>query len=194
MSEQLTTCLIAVATNLVGVLVIYALLAQAFARFAWRGRGILAVIALIVIAQLFWIAPALLIVVPRDPEGASSYALWFGNWIVSGFGIALFSQRARDIPRSLEDSARMDGIGAFGAWRHAVFPFVRRELGLVAFFTLMATLLPFWGSINQPDTANVIVLYQRVTTPAERLGMIAGCSLAGAAFVIAIFFLSKRRA
>ncbi len=194
MSEQLTTCLIAVAANLAGVLVIYAVLAQALARFAWRGRGVLGVIALIVIAQLIWIVPALLIVVPRDPEGASSYALWFGNWIVSGFGVVLFSQRAKNIPRSLEDSARSDGMGAFGAWRHVVFPFVRRELGLLALFTVMATLLPFWAFINQPDTANVIVLYQRASTPLERVGLMTGCSLVGAALVIAIFILSKRRA
>ena len=149
---------------------------------------------LIVIAQLFWIAPALLIVVPRDPEGASSYALWFGNWIVSGFGIVLFSQRVKNIPRSLEDSARMDGLGAFGIWRQVVFPFVRRELGLLAVFTVMATLLPFWAFINQPDTANVIVLYQRASTPAEQIGMMVACSLIGAVFVIAILFLAKRRA
>jgi ABC-type glycerol-3-phosphate transport system permease component len=194
MSQQLAVCLIAVAANLVGVLVIYAVMAQALARFAWRGRGIFAVLALIVIAQLFWIAPALLIVVPRDPEGASSYALWFGNWIVSGFGIVLFSQRGKNIPRSLEDSARIDGLGAFGIWRHAVFPFVRRELGLLAAFTIMATLLPFWAFINEPDTANVIVLYQRASSPAEQIGMMVACSLIGAVFVIAIFFLAKRRA
>jgi ABC-type glycerol-3-phosphate transport system permease component len=193
MSQQLAVCLIAVAVNLVGVLVIYAVMAQALARVAWRGRGIFAVIALIVIAQLFWIAPALLIVVPRDSEGASSYALWFGNWVVSGFGIALFFQRAKNMPQSLEDSARIDGLGVFGIWRHVVFPFVRRELGLLAVFTVMATLLPFWAFINQPDTANVIVLYQHASTPAEQIGMMLACSLIGAVFVIAIFFLAKRR-
>jgi ABC-type glycerol-3-phosphate transport system permease component len=194
MSQQLTVCLIAAAANLVGVLVIYAMMAQALARFVWRGRGIFAVIALIVIAQLFWIVPALLIVIPRDAEGASSYALWFGNWIVSGFGIVLLFQMAKNIPRSLEDSARLDGLGTFGIWRHLVFPFVRRELVLLAVFTVMATVLPFWGLINQPDTANVIVLYQRVSSPEERIGMMTAYSLVGAAFVIGIFFLSKRRA
>ena len=194
MSQQLAVCLIAVAANLVGVLIIYAVMAQTLARYAWRGRGIFVVIAIIILAQLFWIAPALLIVAPRDPEGASSYALWFGNWIVAGFGVVLFSQRVKNIPRSLEDSARMDGLGALGIWRHVVFPFVRRELGLLAVFTVMATLLPFWAFINQPDTGKVIVLYQRASTPAEQIGMMIACSLIGAVFVIAIFFLAKRRA
>jgi ABC-type glycerol-3-phosphate transport system permease component len=194
MSQQLAVCLIAVAVNLVGVLVVYAVMAQAVARFAWRGRGIFTVIILIAIGQLFWIAPALLIVVPRDPEGASSYALWFGNWIVSGFGIVLLFRRAKNIPQSLEDSARLDGLGTFGIWRHVVFPFVRRELGLLAVFTVMATLLPFWAFISQPDTARGIVLYQRASTSAEQIGIMIACSLVGAVFVIAILFLTKRRA
>ena len=159
MSQQLAVCLIAVAVNCGGMLVIYAVMAHALAKHAWRGRGVFGVVTIIVVAQLFWILPALLIVAPRDAESVSSYALWFGNWIVAGFGIVLFSHRAKDIPRSLEDSARLDGLGGFGTWRHAVFPFFRRDLVLLAIFTVMATLLPFWGSINQPDTANVIVLF-----------------------------------
>jgi multiple sugar transport system permease protein len=194
MSEQLAVCLIAVAVNLAGMLLIYSAMSHLLARIAWRGRGILAVILSIVAAQLFWILPALLIVVPRDAESASSYALWFGNWLVSGFGIALLYQRAKCIPRSLDDSARMDGLGTLGTWRHVVLPFVGRDLGLIAFFTLIATLLPFWGLINQPDTANVIVLYQRISSPAEKIGMMLACSLVGALIVIAIFFVTKRRA
>jgi multiple sugar transport system permease protein len=194
MSEQLVVCLIAVAVNLAGMLLIYSAMSHLLARFAWRARGILAVILLIVAAQLFWILPALLIVVPRDAASASSYALWFGNWLVSGFGIVLLYQKAKCIPRSLEDSARMDGLGMLGTWRHLVLPFVRRDLSLIAFFTLIATLLPFWGLINQPDTADVVVLYQRISTPAERIGVMLACSLVGALIVIAIFFVAKKRA
>lgn len=193
MSQQLANCLIAVAVNLAGMMALYSVLAYFLARLAWRDRGVFGLIAMIALAQLFWIVPALLIVVPRDADSASSYALWFGNWIVSGFGIVLLYQRAKCIPRQLDDSARMDGLGAFGAWKHVVLPFVRRDLGLIAFFTLIATLLPFWGFINQPDTANVIVLYQRFSSPAERIGMMIACSLLGALIAIAIFLVAKRR-
>src|SRR5436305_866148 len=141
MSDQLTICVIAVAVNLVGMFFVYSAMSHLLARFAWRGRGILAVIGLIVASQLFWVLPALLVVVPRDSDGASSYALWFGNWLVSGFGIVLLYQRAKGISRQLEDSSRMDGLGAFATWWHVVFPFVRREVGLLELFTAMATLL-----------------------------------------------------
>lgn len=194
MSQQLAICLIAIAVNLGGMLVIYAVMAHVLAKLAWRGRGVFGVVAIIVVAQLFWILPALMIVVPRNAESASSYALWFGNWLVAGFGIVLLYERANCIPRSLEDSARLDGLRAFGTWRQVVLPFVRRDLGFIAFFTLVATLLPFWGLINQPDTANVIVLYQRVSSPADRIGMMIACSLVGALIVIAIFLITRRRA
>jgi ABC-type glycerol-3-phosphate transport system permease component len=193
MSQQLAVCLIAVAVNLAGMFLIFAVMAHSLACLGWRGRGIFAVIAMIVISQLFWTAPALLIVTPRDAESVSPYALWFGNWLVSGFGIVLLCQRAKSIPRSLEDSVRLDGLGAFATWRHVILPFLRRDLGLTAFFTLIATLLPFWGLINQLDTANGIVLYQRVSTPAERIGMMLACSLVGALIVIATFLITRRR-
>ena len=192
MSQPLVVCLAAVAVNLAGMLVIYSVMTQLLARLAWRGRGIPGVFVAIVAAQLFWIAPALLIVAARDPNNPASYALWFGNWLVGGFAVVLLSQTVRGIPRQLEDSARLDGLGFFGTWRHVIFQFVRRDLGLVAIFTIMATLLPFWAFINLPDASNVIVIYQRVSSPVERLGMMAAGSLIGALPLIAIFFLAKR--
>ena len=77
-----------------------------------------------------------------------------------------------------------------GTW---CFQSFGRELGLVAVFTVMATLLPFWAFLNQPDTANVIVLYQRISNPAERIGMMIACSLVGALIVMATFLIAQRR-
>lgn len=191
MSEQLIICLISVAANLAGMLVIFSVMTQFLARLRWRGRGIFGTIAVIIVAQLFWIAPALLIVGARDPENASSYALWFGNWLVTGFGVILLWQAAGRISRSLGDAARLDGLGGFGTWWHVVFALTRRDLVLLAVFTVMATLLPFLGFVTFPDAGNSIVLYQRVLSPTQRiLTMIAG-SLAGAVPLIAIFFLSR---
>jgi ABC-type glycerol-3-phosphate transport system permease component len=56
----------------------------------------------------------------------------------------------------------------------------------------MATLLPFWAFINLPDASNVIVLYQRTSSPGEQIGLMAAGSFIGALPLIAIFFLAKR--
>jgi ABC-type glycerol-3-phosphate transport system permease component len=193
MSQPLVVCLIAVAINLAGMLVIYSVLTQLLARLAWRGRGIPGVFVTIVAAQLFWIAPALLIVAARDPNNPASYALWFGNWLVCGFAVVFLWQTVKGIPRQLDDSARLDGLGLFGTWRHVIFPFVRRDLGLIAIFTIMATLLPFWAFINLPDASNVIVLYQRASSPVEQIGMMVAGSLIGTLPLIAIFLFAKGR-
>ena len=192
MSEQLVTCLISVATNLAGMLIIYSVMAHALVGLAWRRRGIFGVIATIVVAQLFWIAPALLIVGNRNPDNPSSYALWFGNWLVSGVSLVLLRRTAHRIPRALEDSARLDGLGPFDTWRHIVFPFVRRDLLLIAIFTVMATLLPYWSFVTLPEAGTSIVLFQRATTPNERTLFMIAVSLIGALPLIAIFFLGRR--
>jgi multiple sugar transport system permease protein len=192
MAQPLAVCLIAVAANLAAMLVIYSSLTLLLTRLSWRGRGIFSVIVLIVVAQLFWIVPALLIVAPRSPDNSASYALWFGNWLVCGFAILFLWKTAQRIPVQLEDSARLDGLGAFGTWRHVIFPFVRRDLGLIALFTIMATLLPFWAFITLPEAGDIIVLYQRPSSLVERIGMMAAGSLVGALPLAAIFFLARR--
>jgi ABC-type glycerol-3-phosphate transport system permease component len=191
MSEPLVVCLISVAANVAGMLAIYSVMAHRFACLAWRGRGVLSVIATIVVAQLFWIAPALLIIGVRNPDNVASYGLWFGNWLVSAFAVVLLWRTATCIPRQLEDSARLDGLGAFGTWRHAVMPFVKGDLVLISILTVMATLLPFWGFVTEPDAGNSIVIYQRFLSPSGRIAMMTGASLLGALPVIAVFFLGR---
>ncbi|PYJ09015.1 MAG: hypothetical protein DMF06_11310 [Verrucomicrobia bacterium] len=138
----MTNSLIALAINLVGMLVIYSLMANALTRFHWRGRGTLGVLGTIIAAGLFWMLPLFLINLKNiDPVPCS---FWFANWLVSGFSVVVLSQRARWIPRELEDSARLDGCGYFGIFRHVVLPLVRREIGLIALLTLMATSMLCW--------------------------------------------------
>jgi ABC-type sugar transport system permease subunit len=192
MSEQLTICLIAVAVNLAGMLIIYAALSQSLTRVVRDNAGRFGAIALILISQLFWIAPALWIVRDRNQGDAAAYALWFGNWLVAGFSIVLFLRTAARISPALRDTARLDGLSGFSTWHHTIFPFVRRDLGIVAFFTIMATLLPFWGFINLPELTNVITIFERVSGPGERIGFMVGVSLIGALPLMGVFFLEGR--
>lgn len=193
MSQQLTVCLIAVAANLAGMLLIFFALSHALARLALRQRGAFLVVLLIVLTQLCWIAPALFIVGNRSGGHAASYALWFGNWLVAGFSLAFLWKSVGRIPVALDDSARLDGLGGFAAWRQTVFPFARGDLVIIAVFTLMATLLPFWGFINLPEAGNVITIFERTSGPGERVAMMLAGSLAGAVPLVAIFFAMKRR-
>ncbi|MDP9100142.1 MAG: hypothetical protein M3N48_14295 [Verrucomicrobiota bacterium] len=194
MSEQFTTCLIAVAANLAGMLLIFAAMSHALARLAWRRRGAVFVVVLIVLTQLCWIAPALFIVGNRSGDHAASYALWFGDWLVAGFAVVLLWKSVARIPIALDDSARLDGLGGFAAWQRTVFPFARGDLVIITVFTVMATLLPFWGFINLPEAGNVITIFQRSSGTGERVTMMLAGSLAGAVPLVAIFLAVRRRA
>jgi ABC-type glycerol-3-phosphate transport system permease component len=132
--------LIALTVNLAGMSVIYSLMAFAFAQLRWRRRGRIAVLAAILVAGQFWIVPALLV---RGSTGADllSYSLLFCNWLILGFSIIILSQAVKGIPPQLEDSARLDGCSWFGTYWHVLLPFVGRALCLIAFLTLMGTLL-----------------------------------------------------
>src|SRR3954453_15577102 len=95
------------------------------------------------------------------------------------------------MPVALLDAARIDGLGALATWRHAVLPFVRRDIAIVAAFTVMATLLPFWGLMNLPDS-NVVTLFERTSTFAQHAIRMAIGSFVGTIPLIAIFFAAKK--
>lgn len=193
MSQQLTVFLIAIAVNPVGMLLILAAMSHALARLALRQRGAFFVVVLIVLTQLCWIAPALFMAVNLSGDHAASYVLWFGNWIVAGFAVILLWKSVARIPVALDDSARLDGLGGFAAWRQTVLPFARADLVIIAVFTLMATLLPFSGLINLPKAGNVITLSERPFGPGELLAIMLAGSLIGAVPLVAIFLAVKRR-
>jgi ABC-type glycerol-3-phosphate transport system permease component len=107
--------------------------------------------------------------------------------------VLLWKSVAR-IPIALDDSTRLDGLGGFAAWRQTVFPFARGDLMIIAVFTVMATLLPFWGFIHLPEAGNIITIFERTSGPGERIAMMLAISLAGAVPLIAIFLAVRRRA
>jgi multiple sugar transport system permease protein len=190
----MTNSLIAVAINLVGMLLIYSLMANALTRFYWHGQGTLHVFGTIVLAGLFWIVPPFLL--PYEFPYAA-HALWFGNWLVSGFSVVILCQSIRWIPRGLEDSARLDGCGWFGTYLHIVLPFVKRELGLIALLIVLATSPIFWPPFSTSSGLLPLwLLFLPIGSDggqglARILLMMTVGSIIMMLPVIAIFFLSK---
>ncbi|MEY2565207.1 MAG: multiple sugar transport system permease protein [Verrucomicrobiota bacterium] len=196
-------CLPPLLINLAGMLVIYCLMTLALVRLYWHGRGIVPVLATIIIAGFFWSGPTFL--TPNVKiAGVVSYSLWLGNLLVSGFAVVLLCQAVRSIPRQLEDSARLDGSGWFGTVCHVVLPFVRLELGLMALLTLLGTSVLCWGALSMPGGPYAFcppwfnwlsatnLMGESTPSLAKFFGeMIAG-SLVTTLPVILIFFLAKR--
>jgi ABC-type glycerol-3-phosphate transport system permease component len=185
--------LIGAGANLAGMLAFYSVASHFLARLAWGRDGMAVLILLIVLSQLFWIPVAILTATEHEVVGTASYSAWFGNWLVTGFALVLLQRKTRSIPKSLEESARLDGIGAMGTWRHVVLPFVRRDLMLLAGFLLMALLMESWHFYHFPDDmATLVVVPQRTETLRQHLGLITAASLFGAIPLIGIFFASRK--
>src|SRR5436190_9944706 len=187
MSAPLMIMLIAVIVNLVGTLVLYSFTAFFIARLHWHGHGIPAVLITIIMAEVFWIVPALIGFGYPPMETPASDSLWFGNWLVSTFAVVLFCQTVKGIPRQLEDSARLDGCGRFGIYWYTVLPLVRRELGFIAFLTVMATALPFCINFTRSGA------FPFVRLPTGDLFAMLAVSAIASLPVIAIFFIAIRR-
>lgn len=199
MSEPLIICLIAVSVNLAGMLLIYSLMAFTLARLNWRRRGVIAVLATIIAAEIFWIVPAMIRFGSSLGTSPASSSLCFGNWLVSAFGIVIFCQTVRNIPGELEDSARLDGCGWWGTYWHVLLPLARRELGLIALLTVMATALPLCAAFIAPGGDPLWPLFKSLLAwrllPQSDIGAAIGiivASLVMTAPVMVIFFLARR--
>ncbi len=129
---------ITVIINLIAIISIYSWLAFALARLHWSGRGVPMVIATIYVAGSAWIVP-ILFWLALGKVAPPTYAVWFGNWLVSGFAIILLVRKTSRIPREFADSARVDGCGAWGIYWHVAVPLALRDLALLAMLILMAT-------------------------------------------------------
>ena len=190
MSEPLMICLIALSVNLAGMLLIYSFMVFFLARLHWHGRGTTLVMMTIIAAALFWIVPTMIGFGYSIVGSPASYSLCFGNWLVSAFAVILFSKTVQQIPRELEDAARLDGCSRLGTFSHVVLPLVRPELGFIAVFVVMATALPFWASLTGPGGIKLqpsleFIHYDSIFT------MLAA-SVLTSLLTTAIFFVAQR--
>lgn len=182
--------LVILAVNLVGTTVIYSLMAFFLTRFHWHGRGVLPVIVTIIAVELFWGA---FFSLGFDP---CLFSLCFGNWLVSAFSVILLSKTVQCIPRQFEDSARLDGCGWCGVYWHVILPLVRRELGLIALLTLMATGIPFWicWSLGENIHDPFLVFSAIVGLPVNsRFACMLALSVLISVPIIGIFLVTKRQ-
>lgn len=174
--------LIALSVNVAGMLLIYSLLAYALARLSWRRRGMVAVLAAIVVAGQFWIVPTLLVRSLGD-AALLSHSLSFCNWLIAGLSVIVLCQAVRGIPRQLEDSARLDGCGWLGIYWHVLLPFVRRELLLIVFLTALGTSVLLIGLRASRGQSSFIL----ALSPSLMIGASLGATLS----VIVVFLFAK---
>ena len=193
MSKDLACWLTAIAVDLVAMVGIYSVTSYFLIRYTWHKRGTGPIFLLVLISQLLWIPVAMLTATPSEFEGNASYSAWFGNWLVTGFALLLLRRTIQTIPKSHEDAARLDGLGALATWRHVLLPFISRDLALLATLLLMALLFASWHFLLSPIIGSPsFILLHRIVTPGQYLLLMGAASLLGAIPLIAIFFFAQK--
>jgi multiple sugar transport system permease protein len=112
------------------------------ARLNWRGRGIVfaGVISVLAVPPIVLTVPRFLVL--KEMSLLNSYTGLVLPLAVDAMGIFLMRQFFVDLPRELEESARIDGASIYQAYWHIILPLARPAL-------LTLTILSFQGVWNE---------------------------------------------
>jgi lactose/L-arabinose transport system permease protein len=121
-----------------------ALAGYAFAKFRFRGRGLLFAVVLgtLMLPTEIMIVP--LFVIMLQLGWVDSYLALIVPFLVTGFGVFLMRQQMMGFPDDLLDAARIDGCGEFGAFFRVALPNLKAAcaaLGIVTFMSQWANFL-----------------------------------------------------
>jgi multiple sugar transport system permease protein len=136
----------------VGGVLVNSMLAFSLSRMRWRGRGaVLSVVVALMIVPFEVIAIPLLSLVARLPwpglaHGALTWHIgWFNSlhvqiipFLANAFCVFLFYQFFRDIPRELDEAARMDGAGPWTLFFRIILPNSRPVIATAAIVLFIA--------------------------------------------------------
>lgn len=183
-------------TVMVGNLLIGSLAAYSFARLRFPGRDALfvAVLSTMIIPGEVTFMPLFLVV--RTLGWIDRYAALVVPPLFGAFGIFLLRQFFRDIPRDLEDSAKIDGCSVLGIYWRIILP-----LGKSALITLaLLVFIGEWGSflwplvvINSPEKQVIQVgIANFTTTYGTYWGRILAASVLASVPVIGLFLALQR--
>lgn len=130
-----------------GVVSLAALAAYAFSRFTFKGSGVLYKVLLstmlVPIPGAFVALYVLLNQLGLIDQGGGEWLPRLGYVLpqINGglpFGIFILKPFFDGIPKELEESAKVDGCGALGVFRHIIIPLARPALGVVALLTSLS--------------------------------------------------------
>lgn len=128
----------------VGGLVVNSMAAYSLARLDWRGSGgVLLVVVALVIVPFESVAVPLLYLLQGQ---RNTLLIQVVPFVANAFSIYLFYTFFLSLPKSVEEAARMDGLGAFGTFRRIVVPNSRPVFATVTILTFMSS----WGQFLWP--------------------------------------------
>ncbi|TWE11511.1 carbohydrate ABC transporter permease [Rudaeicoccus suwonensis] len=128
-----------------GGLLVNSMAGYAFARLDWRGRD-----KLFLVVVLLSIVPFESVAVPLMQLMSSYRDSLIGQmlpFIVNPFSVYLFYTFFLDIPKSMEEAARLDGLGPVGTFFRIIVPNSKPAFATVAILTFLTS----WGQFLWPS-------------------------------------------
>lgn len=196
--RALANSVVVAGTITASVLVLSSMTAYAMARLAFPGRRALnaATTAVLLVPGQLTLIPLYTLVVRLG--WVDTYAALVVPYLINATAVLMLRQFFLQIPQSLVDAARMDGMGELRILFTVFWPLARPALAIVALFTFM-------GSWNEVLWPLLVVREQRLMTLPQLLTVFAlgggagtlGVSLAAAMVlvvpvVVAYLFLQRQ--
>ncbi len=191
------TSLFLVILNVVGTIFSCSLVAYAFARLRWPGRGFgfALMLSTMMIPPQVTMIPQFLIIRWLGWYN-TLYPLWVGAFFAGAFNVFLLHQFMKGIPKDLEDAARIDGCGFWRVYWHVMLPSVKPTLAAIGIFTFMGVWNDFMGPLIYLSDQRLyplsLGLYAFNVQSGGNMGMMMAGSLLMTAPVVAIFFFAQR--
>lgn len=184
--------------NTLGTVISSSLTAFGFARIKFTGRKfwfaimistmclpamVLQIPKYIMFRDMGWVGTWLPILIPS----------WFGG---GAFNIFLLMQFMRNVPKAIDEAARIDGCGWFGLYKNIMLPLVAPALCSVAVLTFISHWGDFYSALiylNKPEYYPVAYALKLYADVAEvNYGPMLAMSVLSITPIIILFFLFQK--
>ena len=177
-------------------LIVNALAAYAFARLEFPGRSVLFAVFLSTTIVPFEVLAIPLYLQIRSFGWVNTYQALIIPWIANPLGIFLLRRFFQEIPRELEEAARIDGCSYAGAFRHVVIPNSIPALVAFALIRFQASWDAFlWPLIAAPSAEKRVIqvaIASFVTEVQTRWDLTFAASIVATLPVVAVFLVLQR--
>jgi multiple sugar transport system permease protein len=127
-----------------GGLVINSMAGYAFARLQWAGRDKAFILIVLLVIVPFEAVAIPLMSLMSDQR--NSLLIQMLPFIANAFSVFLFYTFFLNLPKSIEEAARLDGLGAFGTFVRIIVPISKPVFATVAILTFLSS----WGQFLWP--------------------------------------------
>jgi len=177
-------------------LIVNALAAYAFAKLEFPGSGVLFGIFLATMIVPFEVLAIPMYIQVRSLGWVNTYQALIIPFVANPLGIFLLRQFFQEIPRELEEAARIDGCSYFGAFRRVVLPNSVPALVAFALIRFQASWDAFiWPLIAAPAAEKRVIqvaIASFVTEVQTRWDLTFAASTMATVPIVVIFLILQR--